>query len=194
MKSKAKRGAGYAPLIISALALLLAVAAVWTAPLAVSKYASMGWGRASVQVAGWNPELIGHPHSGKAFPVELILRNKSGENIGIKHFTIRNNGDVTADFTIVMEYVDVAPNDPAFLTTKMWQTFDPTSLTMQMQIRNYTPNPQGGATANDLSDLSWRLPPGASVDFEIEFQYYQSMNTFSKVHTYRIYGSAVQVD
>jgi len=178
MKSKAKR-AGLVPLILSALALLLAVAAVWAAPAAVAKYAAMGQGTAPVQVAGWNVGILGvdgDPIVGGIRIFNTTTLVLKPDDVKTKTFTVYNGSDVTADITIVLERVDgdIAPTD--------FSKQAPVPLPYSFPFSG-TPGPH-----------AWRFAPYETRQVSIDFWHDEDKENHLKNFTYKIVFYAVQVD
>jgi len=181
MKSKARR-AGLVPLILSALALLLAVAAVWAAPAAVAKYATAGQGRGSVQVAGWNPVIMLGTGEIRLSPFNTAANNATKKQI----FEVWNNSDVTADFTIMVEHRGGWHSEISFRSSPPTPVYPlSTGLPEVIGFVNYLTGD---------SNPTVRLAPGGMAAFEIEFQYKLYDNPNDVTRTYSVVCYAVQVD
>ena len=182
MKPNAKWGLRHAPILLSALALLLAVAALVGAPAAMARYAAMGTGKASVQVAGWHPEIQLGETEIRLSPDNTLADNKTKKQT----FTVLNNSDVTADFTIMLEHLGGPHNEASFRLSPPTPVAPlSTGLPEILGFRNLK---MGN------SDSTVRLAPGETADFEIEFQYHQYQAQNDKIRTYSITCYAVQVD
>ena len=200
-----------APPLVPLLALILTVAAVLTAPLAMSKYVATGAGAAGARIAKWdiqftqNPvtgstgyfsgTVVGtnHPFTGSNYPTQTTTRT----------FTITNSSEVIADVTIQLRYTQ---NDAIAVTSASTldvlgqvSTSAASGLTATIGLSTST-----GVTLQ--SGTTYRFPIGASATFTLTTKatdntprtpsttsgtasYWQNC-----IRNYKVFFNAVQVD
>ena len=186
-------------------ALVLAAAAIVTAPLTASraKYVAAGTGSASARIAAW--DVIFAPrdrvqNNGAAITYRNI---NNGRTVYYQEFAVRNNSEVMADFTVWVGYETDDANTPS--------TSSPKEPANAIRFLTHDSAPAGYGTANDVfptpvdnADGTWTLQnikPGETAWARIEFfaddgvfdGFLNSLGARNS-HKCKLFFEAVQVD
>ena len=103
---------GQTPPILGTLALLLAVVAVVTTPLAVSKYVATGTGSAGARIAKWDPGLTDAAAADYEWFYTATGAVISSPASLTRNFTLTNNSEVMANYPLNLYYTTSPSGTP----------------------------------------------------------------------------------
>jgi len=183
-------------------ALILAVAAVLTAPLAVSKYVTAGQGLAKARIAAWDVDFdpASLTNTGKRAVFLDSDYATAGDKFNTVEFVIDLNSEVTTD--IIVKAVYTYPGDADEMEYPPGSgAYVPLALSpLRYDLADGVESPIASIAADTgvkVNDYTFRFPPGQqTVTFTITLQnaHKNQLTLDNYIREYGVFFTAVQVD